>query len=475
MSKERAGRRTTGVDWHAVLGGNVLWLSVVSLLNDAASEMIYPLLPYFLVGTLGAAPAFLGLIEGVAESTAAFLKLGSGWLSDRVRRRKPLVFWGYFVATFARPLIGLVTAPWQVLAVRFADRMGKGVRSAPRDALLADSVPATRRGLAFGFHRAADHAGAVVGPLLASALLLWVPDHLRWVFLLAVIPGILSLLVISLRVREPAQVARPGSGSVRARAGENAVAPDSPAVRESPEAPDSPAVRESPEAPGSPAVRESPISPGHPGVDEHAAASGDGFVRSIRAGYRGPLGGFLVVLVVFTLGNATDAFLLLRAQDLGVPLALIPLLWAAHHVSKMVWNVPGGMAADRLGPLRAIIAGWLVYALTYGAFAFASLAWHAWALFLLYGLFYGLTEAPEKALIARLAPAGRRGSAFGAYHFSIGIAALPASVIFGAIWGAYSARAALLFGGGLALLAALLLPLLLRLPPRAAAAEGVAG
>jgi sugar phosphate permease len=173
------------------------------------------------------------------------------------------------------------------------------------------------------------------------------------------------------------------------------------------------------------------------------------------------------VLVIFTLGNATDAFLLLRAQDLGVPLAAIPLLWAAHHLSKMLWSVPGGLAADRLGPLPAIAAGWLVYALTYGAFAFASRAWHAWALFLAYGLFYGLTEAPEKALVARLAPAGGRGAAFGAYHFSIGIAALPASVIFGAIWGVFSARAALLFGGTLALLAAVLLPLLVRVPPPA--------
>jgi len=398
------GRAAIG--WRAVLGGNVLWLSLVSLLNDAASEMIYPLLPVFLVGTLGAAPAFLGLIEGVAESTSSFLKLGSGWLSDHVRRRKPLVFWGYTVAVFARPLIGLVSAPWQVLAVRFADRVGKGVRSAPRDALLAESAPTGRRGLAFGFHRAADHAGAVIGPLLASGLLLLLPGRLRLVFLLAVLPGLLSLLVVGWGVREQA-------------------------------------------AP----------TPGDGGAGSDAGPGASTLLAEVRAGVGSPLGRFLLVLVVFTLGNATDAFLLLRAQDLGVPLALIPLLWGAHNVSKMGWNMPGGLLADRLGPLRAIAAGWMVYALVYCGFAFASSAWQIWALFLGYGLFYGLTEAPEKALVARLAPASRRGVAFGAYHFSVGIAALPASVIFGVVWGAYGARSALLLGGGLALLASLLLPL----------------
>ena len=424
--KERVRARGDSIRWRVVLGGNVVWLSLVSLLNDAASEMIYPLLPYFLVGTLGAAPAMLGLIEGVAESTAAFFKFGSGWLSDRVRRRKPLVFWGYAIATCARPLIGVVSLPWQLLAVRFADRLGKGIRSAPRDALLAESVPENRRGLAFGFHRAADHAGAVIGPLLASALLLLLPGRLRLVFLLAFIPGVLSLLVIVFRVHERSS----GATAAGANGGGGAASPGARTVD----------------------------------ADSSLREAGPGTLSRARAAARGPLGAFLLVLVIFTLGNATDAFLLLRAQELGVPLALIPLLWGAHHVSKMLWNVPGGLLADRLGPRRAIVAGWLVYAVTYGAFAHATQAWHAWALFLLYGLYYGLTEAPEKALVAQLAPAGRRGAAFGAYHFAIGIAALPASFIFGVIWSAQGARTALLFGGALALLAALLLPVLVRLP-----------
>lgn len=395
--------------WRALLHGNVLWLSVVSLLNDAASEMIYPLLPYFLVGALGATPALLGTIEGVAESTASLLKLGSGWLSDRVRRRRPLILFGYALAALARPLIGLVVAPWQVLAIRFADRVGKGMRSAPRDALLAESAPAERRGAAFGIHRAADHAGAVLGPLLASALLLLLPGRLRWIFLLALLPGLVSVLVILLRVRE---------------------------------------------------VPQAPVAASSVAASTRAR-------DAIREGFRGPLARLLLVITLFTLGNATDAFLLLRAQDLGVPLALIPLLWGVHHVSKMLWSVVGGGLADRLGAVPAIVGGWAVYALTYAGFAFAGDAWHAWALFLFYGLFYGLTEAPEKVLVAQLAPGGRRGSAFGAYHFAIGIAALPASVIFGVIWGAAGPRAAFLFGAGVAALAALLLTLL-RLPRAAA-------
>jgi MFS family permease len=399
MNRPQRDRRTLRV----LLGGNVLWLSVVSFLNDAASEMIYPLLPLFLVGTLGAGPAFLGVIEGIAESASSLFKLLSGWLSDRFRRRLPLVLAGYGVAAVVRPLIALASAPWQILAVRFSDRLGKGLRTAPRDALLSAAVPADMRGRAFGFHRAADHAGAVVGPILASLLLLAFAGSLRPVFALALVPGVLAVLVVRLRVREE----RPAEPDAQAAAG----------LR-----------MEGDESPG--------IGP---------RGRGPAFTR------------FLFVLVVFTLGNATDAFLLLRASDLGVRTAAIPLLWAAHHVSKMVWSVPGGALADRFGARHAILAGWLVYALTYAGFAFAAEAWHAWALFLMYGLFYGLTESPEKALVASLSPAHRRGSAFGAYHAAIGIAALPASILFGVIWQAFGATVAFLCGGGLALAASLLL------------------
>ncbi|MBX6363403.1 MAG: MFS transporter [Gemmatimonadetes bacterium] len=393
-----------------LLRGNVLWLSLVSLLNDAASEMIYPLLPAFVV-QLGAGPAFLGLIEGVAEATASLTKLAGGWISDRVGKRKALAVWGYAIAAFARPFVAVALAAWQVLIVRFADRVGKGVRTAPRDALLAESVAPARRGAAFGIHRAADHAGAVIGPLLATALVLLLPGRLRLVFALAALPGLLAVALLVWRVRESATV---GGASPR------------------------------------------PVGP--------AAAATDG--RALpRLGIRG-LGPtfrrYLAVVVIFTLGNASDAFLLLRAQQLGVAVALLPILWAAFHVSKMVWNVVGGGLADRAGPRAAIVGGWLVYAATYAAFAFATTAWQAWALFLVYGVFFGLTEAPEKLLVVRLAPADARGTAFGAYHFSVGLAALPASLLFGEIWQHAGPEAAFLTGAGLAVAAALALPLLVR-------------
>ncbi len=386
----------------ALLRGNVLWLSIVSLLNDTASEMIYPLLPLFLVQTLGAGTAFLGLVEGVAESASSLFKLASGWISDRAHRRKPLIVGGYALAAAIRPLIALVTAPWQVLAIRFTDRVGKGARTAPRDALLAASVAPEMRGRAFGFHRAADHAGAVLGPLLAALLLLVFADRMRPVFALAAVPGALTLLVLLLRVRE---------------SGDDAA---SPSGRTLPVMP--------PPAPGG-------AAPVITGV----------FAR------------YLVVLAIFTLGNATDAFLLLRASTLGVAEAAIPLLWGLHHVSKMTWSLPGGALADRYGPRPAIIGGWLVYALTYAGFALASTAWHVWALFVVYGLFYGLTESPEKALVASLAPADRRGSAFGAYHAVIGFVALPASILFGVLWQKAGVSIAFFTGSGMALLAAILL------------------
>lgn len=379
----------SNTSFRTIVRGNVLWLGLVSFFTDFSSEMIYPLLPFFLTQTLGAGPAFLGVVEGVAETTASLLKLASGWFSDKVGKRKPLVLAGYGIASLARPLIAVVTVPLQVLAIRFADRVGKGIRTAPRDALLADSVDPSVHGAAFGFHRAADHAGSVAGPLVASAILLAAPGRYRLVFALAAIPALISVFILWSRVRESSSAA----------------------------------------------------------------------VQAPKARFEGLHGmppefkTYLAVVALFTLGNATDAFLLLRAQQLGVHIALIPLLWAALHVSKMAWSVPGGMLADRAGPRRAILGGWLLYAVVYAAFAAASSPWHVWVLFLVYGLFYGLTESPEKALVASLAPAHRRGAAFGAYHFAIGVAALPASVIFGILWQHYGPATALLTGAGIALAA----------------------
>lgn len=376
------------------LGRNVLALAAVSLLTDVASDMTYPLLPLFLASVLGASATAVGAIEGAAESTAALLRLASGWLSDRVARRKPLVLAGYGLASAIRPLIGLAQSASQVLAIRVADRVGKGIRGAPRDALIADSVDPAIRGRAFGFHRAADHAGAVVGPLLAFALLEWAGLGLRQLFLLTAIPGALAVAALVFGVREVPRTAAPASPAKSPRL-------------------------------------------------ELGAQLGRRFWA------------FLAVLLVFTLGNSTDAFLLLRAADLGVPPALVPILWALLHVVKSASSTPGGALSDRVGRRPLLVAGWLLYAAVYLGLARASEPWHAWALFAVYGVYFGLTEGVEKALVADLVPADRRGTAFGWYNLALGIGALPASLIFGAIWDQAGPSAAFGFGASLALLAAI--------------------
>lgn len=392
----------------SAIRGNVLWLGVVSLLNDLSSEMIYPLLPVFLTVVLGAGPAFLGWVEGLAESVSSILKLLSGWLSDRLRRRKRLVVWGYVVANAARPLVAAAQAPWHVLAIRFADRVGKGVRTAPRDALLADSARPERRGLAFSFQRAMDHAGAVAGPAVAFGLLALWPGAFRRVFWLAAVPGGMALLVLLLLVRERVPV----------------------------------------------------IAAAAPG------GTAGGGLPARAAGLPRSFWSYLVAVLLFTLGNSSDAFLLLRANHLGVSATALPLLWGALHVSKVVWSVPGGLWSDLAGRKTAILSGWGVYTAVYLGFAFADAAWQGWALFALYGLFYGLTEGPERALTVDFVPEGKRAAALGAYHLAIGIGALPASVIFGVVWQRWGAHAAFLMGAALALVSALWLTVGVRSPAR---------
>lgn len=387
------------------LGHNVVALGVVSFFTDVSSEMIYPLLPLFLTTTLGASASMLGAIEGAAETTASLLKLGSGWWSDRVRRRKPLVVFGYVIASVARPLIAAAQSATQVLAIRLADRVGKGIRNAPRDALIADSVDPSIRGRAFGFHRAADHAGAVLGPLAAFALLRWMGLDLRTVFWLAAIPGALAVIAVVFFVREAPRTVEQGSSARSAAENRTAVAPTWATV-----------------------------------------AGNHGMPRSFWS--------YLVVLLVFTLGNSTDAFLLVRAGQLGVPIALIPILWAGLHVVKSAASTPGGALSDRVGRVPTLIAGWTIYALAYLGFALASAQWHAWALFGLYGLFFALTEGAEKALVADLVPPETRGTAYGWFNLTIGLGALPASVLFGLVWDQRGPTAAFGLGATLAAIAA---------------------
>lgn len=357
--------------------------------------MIYPLLPLFLSTVLGANASFIGAIEGLAESTAAILKLVSGWWSDKVRKRKPLVVIGYGIATFVRPFTAIAQSATQVLLIRLGDRVGKGIRTAPRDALLADSTDAETRGRSFGFHAAADNAGAVLGPLVAFALLKWGGFSLRGVFWLAAIPGIIAFIVLIIAVREVA-----------------------PAAHE----------------------------PKKPTEGSQLAGSSK---LSGRFWY------YLGVILLFTLGNSTDAFLLLRANQLGVAVALAPILWAFLNFIKAATGTWGGALSDRFGRKPLIIAGWLIYAAVYFGFARANAVWHAWALFALYGLFYAMTEGTEKAFVADLVPSARRGAAFGWYNLAIGLGALPASLIFGAIWDRVGPETAFLFGASLALVAAM--------------------
>ncbi len=397
------------------LGKNVLALGVVSFLTDVSSEMIYPLLPVFLTRELRAGATALGAIEGAAESTAAFLKLGSGWLSDRVRRRKPLVVAGYGLASVVRPLVGVASAVWQVLAIRLTDRVGKGLRTSPRDALIADSVDPSVRGRAFGFQRAADHAGAVVGPLLAFALLRWAGLPLRQVFLWAAVPGLLAVAMVIFAVREGRRASggRAGSEAPAAARGDNVFA--ATAV----------------ESEG----RQSEALP----------------LR--RVSLPGRFWAVLAVIFVFTLGNSTDAFLLLRAAQLGVAPALVPVLWSLLHVVKALSSTPGGALSDRLGRKPLLIAGWAVYALVYLGLGAARAEWQAWALFAVYGVYFGLTEGVEKALMADLVPAERRGAAFGWYNLTLGLGALPAALLFGALWDRLGAPTAFAVGAALALVA----------------------
>ncbi len=371
------------------LGRNVVALGLVSFFTDISSEMIYPLLPAFLTATLGASAAFVGAIEGSAESVSALLKLASGWWSDRVHRRKPLVLAGYVLASVARPLVAVAQSAGQVLAIRVTDRVGKGLRNSPRDALIADSVDASIRGRAFGFQRAWDNAGAVAGPLIAFALLQWEGLTLRHLFWLAVVPGALAVAMVVWGVRE---------------------------------------VPRNPTRTGAPLDLSQPMG--------------------------GRFWAFMAVIFVFTLGNSTDAFLLLRAKQLGVPLALTPIIWALLNAVKSLTNTPGGALSDRIGRRPTLVVGWLFYAAVYLAFAHASRQWHAWALFAVYGIYFGFTEGAERALVSDIVPAARRGTAFGWFNVAVGLGALPASLIFGVIWDRVGPGAAFTLGASLAFVAA---------------------
>ena len=396
-------------------------LGWVSLLTDVSSEMIFPLLPAF-VATLSGVPAMaLGWIEGVAETTAAFAKIISGHFTDRAKAKKPLVLLGYGLSSVARPVIGLAPSWPAVVLIRFLDRTGKGIRTAPRDTMIANAASPERRGAAFGLHRGFDNAGAVLGPLLAAGLVGWFGLSLRSVFLLAAVPAALSLLVlafgvkedkekISLKVNEPAGSTRRG-------------VPSSPS--------------------SSLSFKENlPLPP-----------------IFWRAAW---------LIAFFTLAASSDTFLLLRARQIGVAAAWLPVLWAFSNAVRSALSTWGGGLSDRFGRRELLLAAWTLYALCYVGFAFVSSAWPLVGLFGAYSVYYALSEGTERALVADLVPTASRGRAFGWMNGLMGFAALPASVGFGLIWEHAGSKAAFLAGASIAGVAAAGL-LVLRFPrPRPA-------
>ena len=385
---------------------SVWLLGWVSFFTDTASEMVYPLLPLFLTRVLGAGAMSLGVVEGVAEAANSVLKIVSGRVADLSGAPKRLVVAGYGISSAARPLIALAGTWLHVLAIRFTDRLGKGIRGAPRDAMLATFADASNRGRVFGFHRAMDHAGAVCGPLIASAFLYLRPGDYRTLFALTVIPGVIVILVL-LRVPDTRTTPQP------VQAGNAAGAP----------------------APASQPASRPPSLP-------------SSFYKA------------MAVILLFSLGNASDAFLLLRFSDIGVDDFWIPFLWSAIHVVKSAASLAGGLVSDRLGRRHVIGLGWLIYAAVYVAFASTQAAPVLVGVFLAYGLYFGLTEGVEKAWVADLSPAAARGTAFGIYNALLGAGALTASLLFGAIWTRVSPAAAFYTGAGFALTATVLLYLM---------------
>lgn len=370
-----------------------VWLlAAISLVNDAASDMIYPLVPVYLAAVLMAGPKALGLIEGVAEAMSSLLKLFAGVLADRSRRAREWVIAGYGIAGFARPLIGLATSWLGVFACRLADRVGKGLRSAPRDALISLSVEPSQRGLAFGFHRSMDNFGAVIGPLVAVALLA-LGFEMRTVFLLAVVPA-LVVFVLAWKVPEPERETLPAKTPIR--------------------------------------------------------WTFSGLPPAFRR--------YLVVLGLFTLGNSSNMFLLLRANELGASAIRATLMWALYSFVAALLSTPLSALSDRFGRARMLAIGWFAYALAYLAIGFLPSAdWALWIAFAGYGAVTASLEGTEKALVADLVPRERSGTAFGWYNLVAGAMLLPASLLFGWLWASWSPGVAFAFGAVCAALSALLL------------------
>ena len=373
-------------------GKNVFFTGLVSFFMDVSSEMIYPLIPIFLANVLGINKSMIGLIEGLAESTASLLKIFSGWFSDRIGQRKSLMLAGYIISTLSRPIMATATIWPHVLASRFTDRLGKGIRTAPRDAIIAESAQATHLGRAFSFHRSMDTMGAVIGPAITIFILGIFSNDYRLVFWLSMAPGMIAVILIILFIQEKKK--RPEPQTERPR-----------------------------------------LSFRH-------------FNWRVKC--------FIVIAALFALGNSSDAFLILRAEQIGIPTVMIPAVYLVFNLVYSLSSIPAGMAADKFGKKRIILLGFVLFAGLYYGFAVARNAAAIWVLFGLYGLFMGLTEGIQKAFLATIIPPDFKATAFGVYAAAVGLAMFPASLIAGWLWDHISPAAPFYFGAATAALSALL-------------------
>jgi MFS family permease len=421
----------TGKIWG--LDRNVFWAGVSSFFMDISSEMVYSLVPIFLSSVLGVPKAVIGVIEGIAETTASMLKMIAGWLSDKLGRRKPLMLFGYGVSTLSRPLLALAGGWGMVLGSRFVDRFGKGMRTAPRDAIVADSCAKEELGRSFGYHRAMDQMGAVIGPAIAF-LVLWLrPGGYRTVFWISMIPGAICVVVIALFIRDRRRKAAGGA--------------DACAAPELDEAAES-------AAEGAPT-----------GGSQPAGLAAVGLGRRERL--RGPLLMYLLVTGVFALGNSSDAFLILRARDLKVAAFMIPVLYLVFNFIYSALSIPAGLLADRVGRRKVALVGFAVFAGAYAWMAVARSQAAVWGVFAVYGVYMAIADGNGRALLAEFSSGERRGTAFGAYHMVVGLAALPASIIAGLLYDHVSAAAPFWVGAAGAALAGVLMLALVPEPRRA--------
>ena len=383
------------------LHSNVFFLGLTSLLNDFSSELIFTLLPLFLINILGVSTVIVGLIGGISGSADSLFRILSGWYSDKIGKRKSFAVLGYVISTIAKPFMFIASSWGAVTGIRFADRVGKGIRNAPRDALVADSVSAKERGKAFGLQRAMDTSGAVIGLAVAALIIYLVQGDaaqlelptFHWMVIIGIIPGILGTLVIFFLVKDTVK-------------------------------------------------------------KKTQTQSGDAVTKSSNAlSTRFKI--YLVIIGIFTLGNTSDFFVILRAQNLGNSLVYVALILVMFNIVYAAAAVPAGMLSDKLGRRGLIIVGWLIYAAVYLGFAVANAPWHIWILFAVYGLYYGIVEGVSRAFVADLVPVEKRGTAFGWYNGVLSIALLPASLIAGWLWSAISPASTFYFGAALAFISAM--------------------